>query len=69
MERNNLDELLRVLELIRAEKYPDIPAEVIREIVNAQYDNQAENDRRHRRLQTTQIVMQFLNSAASKERR
>lgn len=69
MERNNLDELLRVLESIRAEKYPDIPAEVIREIVNAQYDNQAENDRRHGRLQTTQIVMQFLNSAASKERR
>ena len=69
MERNNLDELLRVLELIRAEKYPDIPAEVIREIVNAQYDNQAENDLRHGRLQTTQIVMQFLNSAASKERR
>lgn len=69
MERNNLDELLRVLELIRAEKYPDIPAQVIRDIVNAQYDNQSENDRRHGRQKTTQIVMQFLNNAAAKERR
>jgi len=69
MERNNLDELLRVLESIRAEKYPDIPAKVIQDIVNAQYNNQSESDRRHGRQQTTQIIMQFLNDAASKERR
>lgn len=69
MERNNLDELMRVLESIRAEKYPNIPAQVIRDIVNTQYNNQSENDRRHGMQDTTHIVMQFLNNAVDKERR
>ena len=37
MAQSNLQELLSVLEEIRAKEYPDIPAEVIEKIVIAQY--------------------------------
>ena len=60
--RSNLDELLDVLEGIRKEKYPHIPAEVIREIVIAQYDNQ--DNRLEARNKTNKIVTDFLNDAA-----
>ena len=60
--RSNLDELLDVLEGIRSEKYPHIPAEVIREIVIAQYDNQ--DKRLEARSKTNKIVTDFLNTAA-----
>ena len=69
MERNNLQELLNVLESIRAEKYPEIPAEVIREIVQSQYENQSESDRVHGRTKTTKIIAQFLDAAIEKEKR
>ena len=59
--RSNLDELLDVLEGIRKEKYPHIPAEVIREIVIAQYDNQ--DKRLEARNKTNKIVTNFLNAA------
>jgi len=40
--RNKVEvaELLGVLETIRNEQYPDIPAELIRDIVSAEYENQ-----------------------------
>jgi hypothetical protein len=63
--RNNLDELLDVLEGIRRTKYPHIPAEVIREIVIAQYDNQ--DKRLEARNATNKIVNDFLNEAAKQE--
>lgn len=63
--RNNLDELLEVLEEIRREKYPHIPAEVIRDIVVAQYDNQ--DKRLEARNETTKIVNSFLNSITTSE--
>lgn len=63
--RSNLDELLDVLESIRREKYPHIPAEVIREIVIAQYDNQ--DKRLEARNSTTKIVNDFLNEATAQE--
>ena len=69
MERNNLDELLCVLETIRSEKYPGIPEEVIRDIVYAQYENQADNDRVRGRTKTTQTIVQFLNQAVEGGRR
>lgn len=59
--RSNLDELLDVLEGIRKEKYPQIPAEVIKQIVIAQFDNQ--DKRLEARAQTNAIVNEFLNSA------
>ena len=63
--RSNLDELLDVLEGIRKEKFPHIPAEVIREIVVAQYDNQ--DKRLEARIATNQIVNEILNKVASEE--
>jgi len=63
--RSNLDELLDVLEGIRRDKYPHIPAEVIRDIVIAQYDNQ--DKRLEARNATTKIVNDFLNSITSQE--
>lgn len=57
--RNNLTELLDVLESIRKEKYPHIPSEIVKKIVIAQYENQ--DKRLEARVQTTRIVAEFLN--------
>jgi len=38
--KNSLDELLLVLETLRAEKHPEIPADVIKTIAVIQRDNQ-----------------------------
>ena len=46
-------------------KYPHIPAEVIREIVIAQYDYQ--DKRLEARNATNKIVNDFLNEAAKQE--
>lgn len=69
MERNNLQELLNVLESIRSEKYPNIPADVIREIVQSQYENQSENDRVRGRTKTVKIVSQLLDNVIEREKR
>jgi hypothetical protein len=61
--RNNLDELLEVLNKIRKEKYPHIPSEVIKRIVVVQYENQ--DKRLEARNFTHNIVAEFLNSAAN----
>lgn len=60
MMRNEIEieELLRVLETIRLEQYPDIPAEVIRNIVIAQFENQ--DDRALGRRNTKKIIEDFL---------
>lgn len=60
MMRNEIEveELLRVLETIRSEQYPDIPAEIIREIVMAQYENQ--DDRALGRRNTKKIIEDYL---------
>lgn len=63
--RSNLDELLTVLEDIRKEKYPHIPAEVIKQIVVAQYENQ--DKRLEARTITNNIVNGFLAAAAKAE--
>lgn len=63
--RNNLDELLDVLEIIRAEKYPHIPAKLIRDIVIAEYENQ--DNRLEARNATTKIVNEFLRSIQAEE--
>lgn len=61
--RNNLDEMLMVLEEIRAEKYPDIPAEVVRKIAESQFSNQ--DNRRSARDLTRMAVMDYINSMDS----
>jgi len=40
MNSVDVEELLKVLEAVRAENYPDIPAELIKDIVTAQFENQ-----------------------------
>ena len=63
MMRSNLKELLSVLEEIRASEYPDIPSEVIEQIVIAQFDNQ--DNRVQARSRTMKIVSDFLNTASA----
>jgi hypothetical protein len=67
MTRNKveIDELLGVLEEIRAERYPDIPADLIREIVSAQSGNQ--DNRAQGRRQTKTLIDDFLKSAVAGE--
>lgn len=64
--RSNLKELLSVLEEIRANDYPDIPANVIEDIVAAQYDNQ--DKRMDARNKTIKIIAEFLNQAVENDR-
>lgn len=63
--RSNLDELLAVLEEIRQEKYPHIPAELIKRIVVTQYENQ--DKRLEARNVTNNIVTDFLNTVTAAE--
>ena len=62
MTRSNLNELLAVLEDIRARKYPEIPPEVIEKIVITQYENQ--DDRVLARSKTVQAIADFLHSVS-----
>lgn len=57
--KNNLDELRSTLESIRAEKYPDIPAEVINAIVDVQ--NQNQDNPAKRQSETQKIIIQYAN--------
>lgn len=63
MMRSNLKELLSVLEEIRSTEHPDIPAEIIEQIVIAQYENQ--DNRVQARSKTIKIVSDFLNNAVA----
>ena len=40
MRTNNLEELLRTVEQIRAEKYPHIPKTLVEEIIQEEFSNQ-----------------------------
>ncbi len=56
--RQNLNELLNVLEKIRSEKYPYVDKELVREVAIMQYDNQ---DKRGKgRAETQKIISDFL---------
>ena len=65
MMRSNLKELLAVLEEIRANEYPEIPAETIEQIVTAQYENQ--DNRVLARSKTMKIVSDFVNKESERE--
>lgn len=65
MTQNNLQDLLSVLEEIRAKEYPDIPSEVIEEIVLAQYQNQ--DSRSTARSLTMKAISSFLSSIGDEE--
>lgn len=60
MTKNNLNELLEVLEQIRAEKYPDVPKDLVEKIALSQYDNQDNRD--IARINTMNIIADYLNN-------
>ena len=57
--RQNLNELLNVLEEIRSSKYPDVPKELIEQIAISQYDNQ--DDRNKARTETMKTLAEYIN--------
>jgi hypothetical protein len=58
MNKVEVEELLKVLEAIRTEKYPNIPSELIRNIVQAQFENQ--DDRTQGYRDTKKLIDDFL---------
>lgn len=59
MTRQNVTELLAVLEEIRSKEYPDVPKEMIEQIALAQFDNQ--DDRNKARVETMQVIASYVN--------
>lgn len=57
--RQNLNELLKVLEEIRSNKFPDVPKELIERIAVAQFDNQ--DDRNKARTETVNLISEYVN--------
>lgn len=58
MNRVEVEELLKTLEKIRVEKYPDIPEELIKSIVNAQFEHQDDTTQGSR--ETKRLIDDFL---------
>lgn len=63
MTKTNLNDLLEVLEQIRAEKYPDVPKELVEKIALSQYENQ--DDRSMARSDTTKIIGEYMSNDLS----
>ncbi len=57
--RQNLNELLAVLEEIRSNDYPDVPKEMIERIAISQFNNQ--DDRNKARTDTMQVIAEYIN--------
>ena len=60
MSNVEVNELISVLEEIRQEKYPEIPASLIKEIVTAQYQNQ--DNRTAWRTSTLGLIQDYLRT-------
>ena len=58
MNKVEVEELITVLEGIRSAQYPDIPRELIRSIVETQFENQ--DDRAASKRNTKKMVDDFL---------
>lgn len=67
MRKNEVEveELLHVLEKIRVEQYPDIPAAVIHDIILSQYENQ--DDRTQGKKTTKKVIDDYLRTISSVE--
>ena len=63
MNKVEVEELLKVLETIRAEKYPDIPSDLIKNIVQAQFENQ--DDRAPGYRDTKNFIDNFLKQVVA----
>ena len=57
--RQNLTELLSVLEEIRSKDFPDVPKEMVEKIALSQFDNQ--DDRNKARSDTMRVIADFIN--------
>lgn len=60
MTNIEINELISVLENIRAERHPEIPASFIQEIVNAEFLSQ--DDRTKARHDTQKVIDDFLKT-------
>ena len=63
--KNNLEELMKTLETIRKEKYPEIPEEVIREIVEIQFKNQ--DNPTKRQGDTQRVILKYADQIKGEE--
>lgn len=59
MTKTNLNDLLDVLEDIRANKYPNVPKDLVEQIALSQYKNQ--DDRELARTETTKIIAEYMS--------
>lgn len=62
MNKVEVEELINVLETIRISQYPDIPPELVRSIVETQFENQ--DDRATSRKITKKLVDEFLKQTS-----
>ncbi|MEZ3426754.1 MAG: hypothetical protein K1W13_05055 [Lachnospiraceae bacterium] len=60
MTNIEINELISVLEKIRAEQHPEIPASLIQEIVSAEFSSQ--DDRTKARHDTQKVIDDFLKT-------
>ena len=60
MTNIEINELISVLEKIRAEQHPEIPASLIQEILNAEFSSQ--DDRTKARHDTQKVIDVFLKT-------
>ena len=58
--KNNVADILKVLEEIRGREAPEVPSDVVRQILEVQFDNYG--DRASARAKTTEVVDAFLRS-------
>ena len=66
MTKNNLDELRLTLENIRETLHPEIPPEVISEIIDVQHEYQDNPSKRQ--SETRKIILKYANEIQSEER-
>ncbi len=57
--RQNLTELLTVLEEIRSKEFPDVPKGMIERIAVSQFDNQ--DDRNKARTDTMHVIAEYVS--------
>lgn len=58
---NKIDEIKKVLEEIRTKKYPNIPSEVVSEIMDVQVNHNEDSEHIEAYNETKSIVNNFLN--------
>lgn len=63
--KNSLDELLATLEKIRSEQFPDVPAELLKEIV--EIENEYQDKPGQRQSETIKLIMKFADSISVEE--